>query len=277
MNSEEILEIQGKLYDLIKYFDDFCKSNDVAYYLACGNAIGAMRHQGFIPWDDDFDVYMTQDNYAKFLRVAEEKLDTKQFYLQKENTKEWPLFFSKLRMNGTTYWEEDTKDRKMHKGFYIDVFCLYDMPSSKAGQYIKYFSGRVLQVRSIADKGYKNAGLLVKVLMFFSKIFVPNFVKNSLSKIINRRVKSVKYVAGLFVYGRFSSLNRICFPISWIGTPRLVKYGSLELPVFEKVESYLTHTYGDYMSMPSKEVRSQYQSHAIFFDTRKDYKWYDEK
>ncbi len=277
MSDEKILQIQEKLYELIEYFDGFCKKHDIVYYLCGGNAIGAMRHEGPIPWDDDFDVYLTKENYDKFIMVASENLDTEKFYLQKENTKEWPLFFSKLRMNGTTYHEEDTKDRNMHKGFYIDIFCLYDMPSNKILQYVKYISARFLVIRSLADKGYIKAGFLVKVLMLISKIVVPSFVKKILISIVNANVDKPNSVADLFGFGKLANLNLVCFPCGWCGKARLVKYGHLKLPVFEEIEKYLTHTYGDYLAMPDEATKQKYKSHVVFFDTMVDYRIYDER
>ena len=117
MSKVKIEDIQDKLLEIAVYFDAFCKSNNVVYYLMGGSALGAIRHKGFIPWDDDIDVFMTYENYIKFFNACELSLDTDNYYLQKENTSEWPLFFSKLRMNGTTFIEEDTKDRKCTKVF----------------------------------------------------------------------------------------------------------------------------------------------------------------
>ena len=78
-------EIQNKILEIVKYFDGFCKENNIEYYLMGGSALGAVRHGGFIPWDDDFDVFMNYENYTKFIKLCEEKLDITKFYLQKEN------------------------------------------------------------------------------------------------------------------------------------------------------------------------------------------------
>ncbi len=274
MDSKQLLEIQTKLYDIIEYFDNFCKENNITYYLAGGNAIGAMRHQGFIPWDDDFDVYMMQNDYIKFISLAEEKLDTERFYLQKENTKELPLFFSKLRMNGTTYWETDTKGRKMHKGFYMDIFCMYKISSNPFMQKIQYLSSRFLTARTLYDRGYKTNNLLKKGVMFFSGLFVRSSIKKILIYFVNyAKDKKVKYVANLF--GGVIGFKQSCIPIEYFGKPRYVKYGHLQLPVSEKIEEHLTQLFGDYMAMPSEETKSRFQSHVVFYDTEKDYKYYE--
>ena len=115
----DIKDFQYKILEIAFYFDEFCKKYDIEYYLMGGSALGAVRHHGFIPWDDDFDVFMTFNNYHKFLHYASIHLDTEKFHLQRENSTEWPLFFSKLRMNGTTCIEKGYN--KMHQGIYFVV------------------------------------------------------------------------------------------------------------------------------------------------------------
>lgn len=94
--------------------------------------------------DDDFDVFMTFNNYHKFLHYASIHLDTEKFHLQRENSTEWPLFFSKLRMNGTTCIEKGYN--KMHQGIYIDIMCLYNVSPNKFVRYIQYLSAQILKL-----------------------------------------------------------------------------------------------------------------------------------
>jgi len=97
---------------------------------------------------------MTYDNYIKFLNACETDLNKEKYYLQKENTEEWPLFFSKIRMNGTTFIEEDTKYRKMHKGFYIDVMCLNNTTKNLFYRYLQYLAARLIVARTLSVRGY---------------------------------------------------------------------------------------------------------------------------
>ena len=69
-------KLQLRILDIVKDVDKICRENDIDYYILYGSALGAIRHQGFIPWDDDFDIGMTFDNYVKFLEICEKKLDT---------------------------------------------------------------------------------------------------------------------------------------------------------------------------------------------------------
>jgi len=76
----DIKDFQYKILEIAFYFDEFCKKYDIEYYLMGGSALGAVRHHGFIPWDDDFDVFMTFNNYHKFLHYASIHLDTEKFH-----------------------------------------------------------------------------------------------------------------------------------------------------------------------------------------------------
>lgn len=245
---QDIKVLQNKILEIALYFDEFCRQNDIEYYLMGGSALGAVRHQGFIPWDDDFDVFMTYENYQKFLRCAREKLDTNRFYLQEENTKEWPLFYTKLRMNNTLFLEPDTKDRKMHKGIFIDIFCLYNISDSNFIAGIQFLAAKMLAAKSLSQRGYASASFGKKILMAIARVFVS---KKLMIKIVKSQMKKqTNRVGQLFGKAKF---KRAIFPRYYLGKPRYVLFENHYLPVPEYVEDYLTHVFGDYMKLPSQE------------------------
>ena len=94
---DNLEELHKSLLEILDDFDTFCKESNIEYSLAYGTLLGAVRHKGFIPWDDDLDVMMTRENYNKFLSLF--KNDEK-YTLQKEQV-DYPLYFSKLRKNKT--------------------------------------------------------------------------------------------------------------------------------------------------------------------------------
>ncbi|MDD7913385.1 LicD family protein [Polaribacter ponticola] len=266
----EIKDIQNKLLEIIEYFDAFCKENSITYYLMGGTALGAIRHKGFIPWDDDLDVFMTFDNYQKFLLVAKNNLNA-DYYLQEENTKEWPMFFSKLRLNGTTFIEEDTKYRDMHQGFYIDIMCLNKTSKNLFLRKLQFLAARIITAKTVSKKGYITDNKIKKIGMKFFSVIITSRIEKKLTSYIRRfNEKKMDYVGHFFGRAKFPNTS---FPIHYLGKPKNVKFETLVLPVPEKVEKYLILRYGEkFMEMPDEKTKSLYPQHAAIVDLNVDYK-----
>ena len=122
---EELKKIQSLELDALKEIIRICNTCNIEYFLVDGAAIGAVRHHGFIPWDDDIDVGMTRDNYRKFLEAAPSLLSTQYFLQTPYDNKKSPYFYTKLRINGTQFVEYSNRKLDINHGVYVDI-CPYD-------------------------------------------------------------------------------------------------------------------------------------------------------
>ena len=269
-----IIKLQDKILEIMLYIDSFCKENNITYYLMGGSALGAMRHKGFIPWDDDLDIFMPYNDYMKFLKICETKLDKERFYLQKEDSDELPYFFSKIRMNGTTCIDKVNIHKKnMHQGIFVDIMCLNNAAPSDFGKKIQYYSAGLLKARANTKTEYKTDDVKKKIALLISKVIVNGSIKKMLLSNVRKYNKNkTSEVAHLF--GRAKYKNSF-YKSSDFKKMRYVPFEKILLAVPNGVESYLTARYGSkYMEMPDEKTKAIYTSHAMLWDTEKDYKFY---
>ena len=273
MNDKSIRDVQKKILDIMRYIDGLCRENEIEYYIMGGTALGAIRHGGFIPWDDDLDIFMTPDQYAKFKKVFEEK-NSEQFVLQEWRTVPDYLEYVKIRMNGTTFIEEHFKDRKdMHQGIYVDIMVLHKVSKNSIIQRLVYLESKFVTLYGISQRNWK------------PKTKVQAIILSSLKYLLCKKIATLCY-KHIYYYDKKNSKNfKYCY---WI-TPAKFKNGLFDKDFFsetvdipfedtvllgsKKIKEYLTYRYGNYMELPSEEQRRA-AIHAMIYDTEADYKKY---
>ena len=265
MNVDHDLEaLQKNILYIAVYFDKFCREHDIQYFLLGGTALGAARHGGFIPWDDDFDVCMTHENYDKFKEKCHLFLDKKLFYFQQGDTKEWPLYFSKIRMNNTLYLEEDVRGRDMHHGIYIDIMCLNNTFSNKYLRYSQFLCARILSASALGRRGFITDSKLKRIVTSCAAFLMVKPLRNVLMayvQVLNRKANRTNLVSHFFGRAKFKNT---CFRSDWLGNRRDVSFENNSFQVMEHYERYLESRFGSqYMELPSEETKAQYPSHCV--------------
>lgn len=270
-----IKDVQSCILSIAKDLDTFCRDNNIQYYLMGGSALGAMRHQGFIPWDDDLDVFMTVENYTRFLKLFEEK-GYKKYFLQKENTSEWPLFLSRICLNGTTLISDEfAHNMKQHHNVFVDIMCLYSAPDNELKRRLQYYAAQLLRINALEKANFPQEEWIKWIAMKVSRIFVNRFTRKPLENYVHS-FEGIKTEQVGHFYGR-ARYPRTNFLRKYIGSgkPCYVTFEDTQLPVFEYVEDYLVARFGErWMEMPDQKTRNQYPVHANFVDLEKDYTEY---
>lgn len=260
---------QNALLTLLAEFDRVCKELEIPYILFAGTLLGAVRHGGFIPWDDDLDVMMMRKDYERFLKEAPAKLDADRFYLQKEFSQHWPMFFSKLRLNGTTCLEKfHPKDPKMHQGVYMDIFPCDCAAKSFVGRKIQFYASKVVIAKSLWKRGYETDSKMKKLFMGICKCLpMTPFLY-----VVKKGRKDSEYVHSFL--GAASSFSKNVYLRTLFDKRVDGVFENGWYPIPDAHDRLLTILYGDYMCLPPVEERAVKQ-HAILIDLHQSYEMYD--
>ena len=132
----EIKDVQRVELDILIKVARLCEERGLTYFIESGTALGAVRHGGFIPWDDDIDIGMPRQDYEKFLDIAQKELGDEYFVQTRETDPNAPFSFAKVRKNGTTFIEWNKRNIKMHHGIYIDIFPYDGLPIDGLDEHI---------------------------------------------------------------------------------------------------------------------------------------------
>lgn len=160
ITEEDSNKIKKVLLELLCKFDDFCKKNDLTYYLFAGTLLGAVRHKGFIPWDDDIDVVMPLEDYHRLINMDPKCVSDDTFVQSYKSDPEFIQSFMKLRKDGTIFKEFLTQHWNIHHGIYIDIFPMDGIPDDPKEER-KYFKilnkvgQRMLGIWTTKRKGLK--------------------------------------------------------------------------------------------------------------------------
>ncbi len=272
MSDQNVRKVQDKILDTMKYIDKLCRDNGVTYYIMGGTALGAIRHGGFIPWDDDLDIFMTPSEYEKF-KIAFENANSSGFVLQEWKTTPNYLEYAKVRMNGTTFIEECYKDRKdMHHGIYVDIMILHKVPNSKFVQKLVYYESKFVTLYALSGRNWKPKSKGQALILKSLKIMPCKLM----AKLFYKRIYKYDNLIDNFMYCYWitpAKFRNGLFDESFFSAPVDVPFEDTLLLGSEKIKEYLEYRYGDYMKLPS-EAAQKAAVHAMIFDTEKDYTEY---
>lgn len=270
--SIELRKLQLVELDILKELDRVCRKLQLRYWLFSGTLLGAVRHKGFIPWDDDVDVIMFREDYERLQRDAPGILNKEYFLQTQKSDPGCPIFHAKLRNSQTTFIETPVSSRKMNHGIYIDIFPMDGVPNNR---WVRFFGwilisaiGKVALLKSIP---IKKDNLLFQLVINLVK-FVP-ISWGTLFRLYSSLCKMVDINQSVLI--AFSTwptdpLNHIVYPKDWFDDSILLSFENNQFPVPIKYDLILKHLYGEYMNLPSMENRMPHHD-AIIIDINLPY------
>ncbi len=262
----ELEKLHGVLLEILDYVYAVCEENNLLCFLAYGTALGAYRHRGFIPWDDDLDVAMPRDDYRKFLQIMKQG-DHSPYEIQDEDNEDFYfLTFAKVRKKGTVFIERITGDVYTHKGIFIDVFPLDFVRDAESRAFwfrrkciaylkhiLKFRACQELYRSKESEKEYR----WDRVISFPAWAFPQKWLLALLNRLKAGRIsrEEANYIAEYDTGGPMQVVLRdIYFP------PEKIEFEGRTCYAPHKIAKYLEIIYGPgYMQPPPEEYRKSYK------------------
>ena len=246
---QELKEIEKNIF---LEFISVCEALNLKYYIIGGTLLGAVRHSGFIPWDDDIDVGMLREDYEIFLEKGQELLPEGYFIQSNRTDAEYSNCFAKIRNSNTTYLETIVNNRNINHGVFIDIFPLDFYPDDRKLRKHFAFRKKILDVRINSVYNLKNKSQKQKLIEMLAKTIYPSF--RTACKKRDKLLKSFRNGTLLANHGGAWGHKEI-IPSEWYGDGTMLKFDGIDVRVPIKYDRWLTQVYGDYMQLPPEEKR----------------------
>lgn len=238
--------------------DRICRKHNIKYFLGGGTLLGAIRHHGFIPWDDDADIMMLRDDYDRFCKIAETEAPSGMTFQTSETDSNCFYEFAKFRLDDTVFATEFAKTHKdMHNGLAFDIFCHDKTANSKLGQKIHInmtLFTRALVFNKWNHRKAENGSRIQSVVTNFCKALFPLrfslWLEKKTLKFFKRK-KKAKYLYD----GMGRNIYNGVFPAEYLDEVIYVDFEGYKLPVPKRYDEYLKFLYGDYMELAPLSTR----------------------
>lgn len=240
------------ILDVYAEFVKICERHSLLYCADCGTTLGAVRHKGFIPWDDDFDLEMPRSDYEKFVEVAKSELPKGYAWLDRFNCPTYEHAFGKVIVTDKSVVDRVSSESGMSldQGIFIDVFPMDGYPNSSIARLLRKFQGWMWEFWPAMAKILEKSGVSRNgALRLWSHRMLADLTEMRAKKY---QFGSTELCVSIGVSRWFDDKP---YQFKFFGAPKMVPFDRVLVPVQEDAESYLTSIFGDYMQLPPVEQR----------------------
>ena len=271
-DSEALRKLQMEALDILDAFSSYCNRYNLRWFLLSGTALGALRHDGFIPWDDDVDVGMLRDDYERFLSLAERDFPDNLSVDTPESTKGFAPMFAKVCKLGTRFVTQETMESSYNQGIFIDIIPLDQLAEDKKVAKKQLTNSLIWQSVSYLYHAktinVPHKGILGTLERFGCK--VAHYIAKialSPSRIVSHYNRSIapKGIALSNNWMLFSWPHTKPFPTEVLVPTAKHAFDGHRVPVPGKPDDYLTLLYGDWRKLPPADQRHTHMPLRIEF------------
>ena len=253
-NSKKLELMQSVLFEIICDIDDFCTENNIRYYLSGGSCIGAVRHNGFIPWDDDVDIMMPRKDYMKFLKTFGKAYEAKYGLSSCEIDKAWVRPFARVWRKGTSVVYKNVNDKEI--GIFADIMPIDGLPDGRLARKFFYKKLQVLEIirnstirkAFVKDEKYRT---IKKIMGLFTKHLSARGIALRMNLSARKYDFDTSNLVGVSLAVHY--WDRETIERKHMAEAVRVDFCGRKLPIPVGYDTYLSNLYGDYMVIPDKE------------------------
>ena len=267
----ELNNLHRILIEILQEIIRICEKYSIKWFSVGGTTLGAIRHKGFIPWDDDIDIGMMRNDYELFLKIAPHELKQdyalQHFYVD-ENT---PTYFAKVRKNNTEFREAVYSHLNINHGIFVDIMPFDFVPDNKVERNIYFYKTQVLQnfyiskvIQTSTDNFDSYKTFHKRIIRLFSYYFLKNISRSNLYHVLDRflrkfnenKTQTISTRADFSLQCKYSDV----FPV------KKMPFEGMEINVPNNYKEVLCHQYGNYMKLPAVENRINHKPKVLRFE-----------
>lgn len=255
--TEEVLaKIRPLFLEMLIEIDHICRKNDIKYSLDSGTLIGAVRHGGFIPWDDDVDITMLRSEYEKFVTACKTDLDKRKFFLQDfQSDSEYRWGYPKLRYNNTAFIRKGQEHGKWHQGIFVDIFVYDGVPDNYFLRRLHLFASYCVRKGLYSVIGQASSANIFlrgwyKLLYMAPRDFWTKALDGIIALSNRKKYKLARHLTYPYRQEAKYGMPRECFDEF-----TEIEFEGHKFMCYKEYDKFLTAMYGDYMTLPPEEER----------------------